>query len=160
MVRKSALSAAPIREGCLPRAFIVTHVEPVTDWEEAQARLAAGFDPAEGALVEGELTLNGPPGHSVARVRRHSPNHVIVEAEPAQPALLVLSEIWYPGWRVTVDGVEQQGYRVDGIVRGVYLDPGAHMVTWQYRPVSLRWGAALTVGALAAWIVGSVLWHR
>jgi uncharacterized membrane protein YfhO len=65
----------------------------------------------------------------------------------------VLGEIWYPGWQVTVDGREQPIVRVDGLLRGVYLDPGTHTVVWRYRPASLRWGATITLCALAGWLL-------
>ena len=135
-------------ERVLPRAFAVTYVETVADWHVAQARLAAGFDPASGALVEGGAALDGPRGHTPAKVRSFTPNRLVVQATTTRPALLVLSEVWYPGWRVAVDGVPQPAYRVDGIVRGVYLDPGTHRVEWEYRPASLRWGMAITLVGL------------
>jgi uncharacterized membrane protein YfhO len=132
----------------LPRAFSVAYVEQVADWPEAQRRLANGFNPAQGALVEGGGALTGAPGWQAAQVVHMTPNRVIVESLVAEPALLVLSEVWYPGWQVTVDGIQQPIYRVDGIVRGVYLDPGQHVVDWRYRPRSLLWGTCITLGTL------------
>ena len=143
----------------LPRAYTVSRVEQVGGWEEAQERLGAGTDPAHSALVEGGPALEGPPGLGAASVRRFSPNRVVVEAEVSEPSLLVLSEVWYPGWQVTVDGVRQISYRVNGILRGVYLDPGAHVVTWQYRPASLRWGALVTLVTLATLVLGRMVWR-
>jgi hypothetical protein len=142
---------------CLPRAFTVTWAEEVADWESAQARLAAGFDPAKGALVEGGPGLDGPPGWQEAYVALFAPNRIVVEADVTQPALLVLGEVWYPGWRVEVDGVERPLYRVDGIVRGTYLEPGAHVTMWAYRPASLQWGIALSLGAASCLAAGGVV---
>jgi hypothetical protein len=147
-VTQAGSSAIYENERFLPRAFTVTYVEPVAGWQEAQARLAEGFDPASGALVEGGAALDGARGFWQAAVRDYTPNRIVVEAEVASPALLVLGEVWYPGWRVRVDGVRQPYYRVDGVVRGVYLDPGAHVIQWQYRPASLGWGMALTLAGL------------
>jgi hypothetical protein len=152
-------------ERWLPRAFTVTYVERVDSWESvppwarAQARLTGRgnlppFDPAQGALVEGGRDLDGPPGWVAAPVTLYTPNRIVVEAESTEPALLVLSEIWYPGWQVQVDGLRQPVVRVNGIVRGVYLEPGSHTVTWEYRPASLRWGAMVSAGTL----LGCVLW--
>jgi hypothetical protein len=36
--------------------------------------------------------------------------------------------VWSPGWRVWVDDQEVLMYRVDGVVRGIYLDGGHHQV--------------------------------
>ena len=133
-------------------------LEPVGGWQEAQRALEAGFDPTEGALVEGGPALDGAGGTRAAIVRERTPNHIVVEAEVGEPSLLVLAEAWSPGWQATVDGVGQPIYRVNGMARGVYLEPGAHTVAWNYRPASLRWGAALTMGALLLLAVGLLLW--
>lgn len=134
---------------CLPRAFVMARTEPVANWQAAHERLAKGHDLAKSALVEDDQTLNGASGWHPATIAERSPNHLIVHAETTQPALLVLGEVWYPGWHATVDGIERPIVRVNGIVRGVYLDPGAHTIVWRFRPASLRWGAAVTLCALA-----------
>lgn len=146
-------------EQCLPRAFVMARAEPASSWQAAQARLAGGHDPAQSALVEDGPALSGPSGWQRATIRDRSPNQLTVEAETAQPALLVLGEVWYPGWQATVDGIEQPIVRVNGLLRGVYLDPGTHNVVLRYRPASLRWGAAITLGAPVVWLLAA-LWAR
>jgi len=136
-------------ERCLPRAFTMTRAERVSSWEEAQALLVGGHDPEQSALVEDDRALDGSAGWQPALVQDRSPNHMTVHAETTEPALLVISEVWYPGWQVSVDGVEQPIVRVNGLLRGVYLAPGTHTIVWRYRPASLRWGAGITLCALA-----------
>ena len=143
-------------ERVMPRAFAMTKTEIVPGWQEAQARLAGGFDPTQSALLEGGNALDGPLGYQEAQITHFSPNRIAIQADVEQAALLVLSEIWYPGWQVTVDGVERPIYRVNGIVRGVALEPGAHTVVWRYRPASLRWGVAISFLALLALVAGGV----
>jgi hypothetical protein len=140
----------------------MTRVEGVRDWQEALARLSQGHDPEQSALVvqtriEEGLPLDGPPGWRPATIRERSPNQITVQVESAQSALLVLSEVWYPGWQVAVDGARQQVRLVNGLLRGVTLAPGTHTVVWRYRPASLLWGAALTLSALAAWLLTALL---
>jgi len=134
----------------LPRAFVVTRAEAASGWQEAQDRLREGYDPSSSALVEGGMVLSGAAGYQAANVRFASPNRLVIEARADEPALLVLSEVWYPGWSVRVDGERCPYYRVDGIVRGVYLDPGTHVVEWRYRPASLWWGMGITLGTLVS----------
>ncbi len=141
----------------MPRAWTTARAETAADWPEAQARLAAGFDPARAALVESERPLDGPPGYRAAEVVYFSPNRIVVETQVDAPSLLVLAEVWYPGWTATVDGVQQPIYRVDGLMRGVYLDAGAQRVELIYSPASLWIGLALSVAALLGLIAASVI---
>jgi len=142
-------------ERCWPRAFLMTRTERVADWQAAQERFATGFDPAQGALVETGAVLDGPPGWQAARIVSFAPNRIVVAAEAKRASLLVLGEVWYPGWRVTVDGVEQPIERVYGLMRGVYLAPGVHEVVWVYRPPTLWWGIGIALVSLAGLVVCS-----
>jgi hypothetical protein len=133
---------------CLPRAYRVARVEPVRGgWQEAQGALRRGIDPEQQVWVEGGVALAGPAGWRPAAVQAYTPNRIVVEAEAGQPSLLILADVWAPGWRATVDGERQPVYRVNGVLRGVYLQPGRRRIVWRYRPASLYWGAALSAGA-------------
>jgi hypothetical protein len=61
---------------------------------------------------------------------------------------LVVSELLYPGWKVEVDGQPREPLRIEGMFRGVELTAGTHRVTWEYRPVSFRWGAGVSLATL------------
>lgn len=75
-------------------------------------------------------------------VVRINPNHVKLFA--TGPGLLVLSEIMYPGWTVTVDGIAYEIQMVSGLFRGVVLDPGTHEVEFKFKPQTVTTG----------WIIG------
>lgn len=56
------------------------------------------------------------------------------------PAVLVLTESHYPGWRVWVNGRERPLLRVNGVFQGVRLDEaGTNLVRFAYLPRSLFW---------------------
>jgi hypothetical protein len=60
-----------------------------------------------------------------------------------------------PGWRVLVDGREQQLIRVRGTFQGVKAPAGEHRVEFVYRSMALRAGAVVSLMALAG-LVGFV----
>ena len=70
-----------------------------------------------------------------------SPNQITVAANG--PGLLVLSEVWYPGWQVRVDGQEADLEQVEGVLRGVKIPVGIHQVLFDFRPTSLYLGFGL-----------------
>ncbi len=55
---------------------------------------------------------------AVSRFEQHA-THASIEASSTQAALLVVTDVYYPGWRVWVDGVEQEIWPVQGVMRGV-----------------------------------------
>ena len=75
------------------------------------------------------------------------PNRVTGLVTNQSPGMLVVSDGWWPGWTVQVDGRREVLYRVNGgLHRGVWLKPGKHLVEFVYWPSSLTGG--LTVSAL------------
>jgi uncharacterized membrane protein YfhO len=59
-------------------------------------------------------------------------------------AYLVLSEVWYPGWQATVDGIPTPVLRANYAFRAVRLEPGEHQVHVTFVPRSWRLGVAVS----------------
>ncbi len=142
-------------ESALPRAFAVPAVRPVADGEMAWATLP-DLDFNREAVVEGDsglvpMPVQGderlPQGLVEAQVVLFSPNKIVVEVDLPTPALLVLSEMWYPGWVAYDNGQPRPVLRANYLLRGVWLDAGHHSVAWVYRPQSLSWGLRITSAA-------------
>jgi hypothetical protein len=72
-------------------------------------------------------------------VTAYGAHEVSLEVTVEEPVLLVLADLPYPGWRATVDGEPATILVVDGVFRGLALEPGAHRVRFTYRPALLEW---------------------
>jgi len=151
----------------LPRAWLAS-AELVADDEEAlkvvrTGRLPGGevWDPLRTALVEeptgAAFDTPAPPSQGRAEVSSHEANRVGVKTSSPSPALLVLSENHYPGWRAYVDGEPADLLRVNYNLRGVVLAAGEHEVEFVYRPASVLVG--VLVSLLAAFAL-TPLGHR
>jgi hypothetical protein len=60
---------------------------------------------------------------------------------------LVLSEVWHPGWRATLDGQELPLVRTNIALMGAWISPGNHELRLQFRP--MHWGVALGISLLS-----------
>ncbi len=84
--------------------------------------------------------------------------------EAGQPGYLVLSEVWYPGWRATVNGQPATVLRADYALRAVAVPAGTSTVHLWFAPESWRWGwMAFGLGVLlflAVMVAGSRGWPR
>ncbi len=111
----------------LPRVFLVGTQQPVsTEGAALSAVTAPGFDGRRAAITESQVpgipTRTGSsPGSSsgTARLVRYGAQDVTAVANAQRPALLVLTDSYYPGWNVTVDGRPAHLLRVDYLLRGV-----------------------------------------
>jgi hypothetical protein len=123
----------------LPRAFIVGEADAVDRFESALAWLKSHEASEEAVIQGGDRLRSGQVKAKLMWVER-SPNQLVLNADLDREGLLVLSEIWYPGWHVRIDGQPGKIWQVDGILRGVYLDAGVHRVTLTYMPPTLIMG--------------------
>ena len=74
---------------------------------------------------------------SVVHIKSYEPNQLTYEVETGKGGVVVFSEIYYPGWTATVDGVEQELGRVDYVLRALQVKPGKHEVVLSFFPKSI-----------------------
>ena len=66
------------------------------------------------------------------------------------PGWLVLTNLYYPGWRARVDGKETRLYRGDYVFQTLPLSAGVHTVELRFASRSFERGLLLTILSLAA----------
>jgi hypothetical protein len=109
--------------------------------------------PERVAVVEGAAPELGNCSGGSAEISRYEPARVEVSAEAACRGMLVLGDVWFPGWRATVDGHPAKIYKVYNLVRGVVIEPGKHQVVMTYRPLSVFVGMGLGILGLVVCLV-------
>lgn len=147
----------------LPRAWLVHAVEAIPNDEAQLDRMARpDFDPAATVVLPSmppPVALSSTP-EAVPRVT-YAPNSVLVHAQVAAPAVLVVSDAYTSDWRVEVDGKAAPLYRANYAFRGVWLPAGEHTVTFSYRPHSFLLGSILSLTTIATVIAyGTFMWRR
>jgi hypothetical protein len=147
-----------LNTNALPRVWLVYDTLPVSRIEAAyDVVFAEDFRPAHVATVE-DGPADAPDlqgeGRGTLEVLAYGPNRARFGVHTSETALLVLSDIVYPGWRARVDGAPAPIYRTDGIFRGVVVPPGDHVVSMRFFPPSLRHGLGLAMMAASVILVG------
>ncbi|MGC9395260.1 MAG: hypothetical protein ACP5J4_10435, partial [Anaerolineae bacterium] len=152
----------------LPRAFLVQDVQCVDSDDAALAVMRdSAFDPAMQAIItncEGavdETPAEAPAGS--ATMVEYAAERVIVDVIADAPALVILTDVWYPGWQADVQplthettagvGAEALHTEVlrtevlctDLLLRGVRVESGAWRITFTYRSTWLATGIGLSV---------------
>jgi hypothetical protein len=143
----------------VPAARVVHRIIVEADEARAIAALASGMhDPLSVAVVSeplAEMASPSSPESSAARIVESRPERVVIETSTTGRGLLVLNDTYYPGWEASVDGSPTTIILTDVAFRGVVVEPGAHRVVFDYRPWSVRFGAAVSIAA--GIVVGALL---
>ena len=68
---------------------------------------------------------------------KYEPNNLQYTVNSKNGGIVVFSEIYYPGWKATVDGQSVELGRVNYILRAVNVKPGKHIVVLDFHPTSI-----------------------
>ena len=140
-----------------PRAWVVDRAEVIADEEAILKRMRdPQFNPAAAVILESAPGITMTSGDSpigMCQVHKYENGGLDVDTNTTRNGYLVLSEVYYPGWRATIDGREVPVERADYLITALPLPAGKHHVTYRYDPISFKVGAACTAAACAAAIV-------
>jgi hypothetical protein len=102
-------------------------------------------------LEDSDVTLLAPylaggraTAGEVARVVHSASDRVAIEAVLERPGIVVLSDVDYPGWTLTIDGRAAPLYRANSLMRAAAVGAGQHMLVYTYRPASFRIGLVVS----------------
>ena len=150
--RTGALDIVP-HPTYLPRARMVSSYRLISN-EKAILPLLHDehFDHVNTVLLE-EQPEGIPPGsrgtvNSSARIVSYRINRIITEVETDQPSLLVLSEVYYPAWKATIDGKPSKVLRADYALRAIAVPAGRHRVICYYEDETFFKGLLLSIFTL------------
>lgn len=96
-----------------------------------------------------------------AEIEQYGANRVVIQATSSAGGTVVLRDLMYPGWSVSVDGKQAPAITYESMYRAVDVPAGAHTIVWTYRPHSLNWGAPVTIATLLllAGVAHLRFWH-
>ena len=145
----------------LSRGFWVPNARSVHDPAESTAAALEGGAWRHTAFIEGLGTPLGEETEAEVQSEEGTEAGVSIplQAEPLTDTCnttrwrvacpsegwFVLRDLYWPGWRATVDGRPVRISPADGAFRAVRVGRGTHEVEFTYRPLSFLWGSALTV---------------
>ena len=125
----------------LGNAWFVDEVEYVGNANE-EIEAIHGLDPTQTAIVDKkfESVIKSLPSDSTATIElvAYEPNYLKYEVSSEKGGTVVFSEIYYPGWKSTIDGQEVAHGRANYILRAMNVPAGNHVVEFRFDPDSLH----------------------
>jgi len=134
-------NAVALNEKAMGNAWFVNNVVEVDNPDEEIAALT-GFDPANNVVIDKRFkeyysswSNTSDPAASIA-LTSYEPELVNYHFNSKVDQLVVFSEIYYHGntdWIAYVDGVEQDHFRVNYVLRGMVIPKGEHNIEFKFR---------------------------
>ncbi len=126
------------------------------------------FDPQRVVWIDNDqrsalnpyLSGASPRQSESVRVSYPSPRRVELDVTLESPGMVVLADVYYPGWELTVDGAPAPIYQVNRAMRGAALKKGPHHLVYTYAPRSFRIGLIVSALGLVAMALSALVCWR
>lgn len=140
-----------INTTALPRSWLVYKTEEIAGLDDFNVKIEKGFNPLEAALIpqgSGFALKNdkfNPKNASESvKIKDYRANRILIEAVAKSEGLVVISEVWMPGWVAKVNGKEKSIIRTNFVMRGVPISKGKNLIELRYYPKTFKAGILIT----------------
>ncbi|MFI5016078.1 MAG: hypothetical protein ACHQAY_27395 [Hyphomicrobiales bacterium] len=132
-----------------PRAYVANKLISVDENSVVESGEVPDFDRSYEALIDEKslgdlrgdygLASGTEPtrGEAMVRIVSYKRNCVIIEADTDKPGVLVLHDLFYPGWEAMLDDQLVPILKTNLLFRGVELPRGRHIIAFRFNPLSL-----------------------
>jgi hypothetical protein len=126
-----------------------------TDEELAfyDAHEVAWVNRADFAQIHSKLSGQHPTTSESVKVTYANPQRAILDVSLESSGLVILADVDYPGWQLTIDDKPAPIYAVNVVMRGALVSAGAHRLVYSFAPQSFQVGLMGSVAGLAAWLL-------
>jgi hypothetical protein len=123
------------------------------------------FDPRAMAWIETDdprLLASYLPGKEPAQAEAvtivsYEPQRVEIEASLELPGVVILADVNYPGWTLTIDGQPAEILRANRLMRGAAVPAGNHRLVYTYAPRSFNVGGLISLASMGLALIPAVL---
>lgn len=145
----------------LPRAWFVYDYKIISDDVKIKELMSQpDFDPAQVVVIEEDIKL--PPLQNISRdfwkadIISYKLNSISLDVSTRGDGILVLSEIYYPGWKAYVNGKEQKVLRANWNLRAIKVSQGKHKIDIRFEPKEFYDGIWISLGTIGLCVIGIV----
>jgi hypothetical protein len=142
-------------QNSLPRIKLFTDTEFISDDKFATKFYNPNFNLNNTLIISENLNIpkSYPKNIGNAELISYQANQVKIKTNSNQKSVLFLSDNFTPGWQVKIDNITGKIIKADYSFRAVVLDPGTHIVIFNYLPNSFKIGATISLVSLILLVI-------
>jgi hypothetical protein len=86
-------------------------------------------------------------------------NNIKIQTHSENAGILVLTDIFYPGWAATIDGDSVKIFKANGLVRAILVPSGDHIIEFEYYPSLFNLGMMISL-CTSVILLGTYIFSR
>ena len=134
----------------MDRVTLFDQYEVESDFLSALERLRTGFNFRQKLILDIDPQSAGLARDptDTATITRYSAGQIDILTQTQAPTLLLLTDVYYPGWKAYINDQQTPIYRADGIYRAVTVPAGNNRISFSYSPQSFSTGVKIAGSSL------------
>ncbi|GIJ95678.1 membrane protein [Capnocytophaga stomatis] len=158
-------------EDALGNAWFVSELKNVKTNDEMMANLTKLNPKKEAIILADDIAKSSfktkaefaADSTATISLKSYQPNKLVYESNNQNAGFAVFSEMHYPyGWKATIDGKEEEYYRVNYLLRGMPIPAGKHTIVFEFEPEVVTTGSTIALMGnilLVLLLLGGVFWE-
>lgn len=117
-----------------PRVFLVEDIITVGNGNDEMTKMyELGNNLKFTAVTRKQLEIQAKPLSSAetSQIVKYEDNYIRIESFTDTERLMILTDVYYPTWKVYIDGKKSDIVPVDFLLRGVLVPSGKHVIEFQ-----------------------------
>lgn len=148
-----------------PRVFFPKTIIVASNNEEAARETLSNAEKLNGvAVVTGKsgVFLGELPALGKAKMRTeiYQSGEIVLLTESETKTFLVMTDTFFPGWKIFINDSEGKIYRTDVSFRGVLIPAGKHTIRFIYDPLSFKFGVGISLFSLIVLCSLSIIYEK
>ena len=115
------------------------------------------FDLKQTAIIENKNIdiISYPNERRISQIEllKNKPHEKIYSIESNKPGFVVFSEMFYPGWKAKINNKEVNVYKVNFILRGIFVQKGNNNIKFYFEPSSIKYGSLFQIVSIIVFVV-------
>lgn len=114
------------------------------------------FDLKQTAIIENKNidVISYPNERRISQIEllKNKPHEKIYSIESNKPGFVVFSEMFYPGWKAKINNKEVNVYKVNFILRGIFVQKGNNNIKFYFEPSSIKYGSLFQIVSIIVFV--------
>lgn len=131
-----------------PKAFFVGSYKVADGMGILNGIKDPGFDPKKLSYLEKEpgVKIDAADSTAKAMITAYDIHSITIEADATGNNLMFVSEVYYPDWKVYIDGQPAEILKTNYLFRGIVVPKGKHKIEFKFEPTTYYTGKTISVG--------------
>jgi len=161
LVNNEGLTNVYKNNEAFPRFFFVNEIVKLDTDSDVLSKLFEAETNLRKSAFSTELEFSTSDFSSSLEINDYSDQLISIHTKLDRDAPLVSSNIFYPGWKVYIDGNESKINTVNFMFQGLIVPEGEHQLEFKFEPQSFYNGAYVSASASIISILAAIfIWRR